>query len=163
MEKPQVTRNIIVAMTAQRVIGRDGEIPWRIPEDVRLFRELTLGHTVIMGRRTFDSIGGPLQGRKNIVVSRHLPSTPGIEVCRDFKSALELADHFAGQMFFIGGVEIYRAALPLVDVLHVSWIEKDYQGDTYFPSFSTEEWEVVREKNYDSFCYVVYHRRKKGF
>ena len=159
MEKP--LRNIIVAMTGQRVIGQAGGIPWRIPEELRLFRDVTMGHTVLMGRRTFESIGGPLQGRQNIVVSRQLPDKPGIDVCRDLDSALKLADHYGKQLFFIGGVEIYRSALPLTDVMHVSWIKKEYAGDTYFPPFSTDEWRAISEKDYESFCYVVYRRLRE--
>jgi dihydrofolate reductase len=154
------SRIIIVAMTENRVIGRAGTIPWQIPEELRLFRELTYGHTLIMGRRTFESIGRPLPGRRNIVVSSRLPPTPGVEIRPDLDTALELAES-AGEkkIFFIGGADLYAAALPLADLLHISWIKGEYEGDSWFPLFSRGEWIVVSERDYGLFRQVVYHRR----
>jgi dihydrofolate reductase len=153
------SRIIIVAMTEKHLIGRKGAIPWRIPEELRLFKEITFGHTLIMGRRTFESIGGPLPGRCNIVVSSSLAPQPGIEVCRDLASALQVADRYGKQVFFIGGADIYRSSLPLADFLYVSWIKGDYEGDTFFPPFSEADWQVCSEKDYGSFRHVVYRRR----
>lgn len=152
-------RIIIVAMTEQHLIGAGGCIPWQIPEELRLFRQLTSGHTLIMGRHTYASIGRPLPDRRTIVVSRHLPPAPGIEVCPDLPSALQLADSYGRKIFFAGGVEIYRAALPLADLMHISWIKGDYAGDIYFPPFSLEEWRIKCEQDYPQFRHVFYRRR----
>jgi dihydrofolate reductase len=155
------SRIIIVAMTEGRLIGRNGTIPWQIPEELRLFRELTLGHTLIMGRRTFQSIGRPLPGRRNIVVSRCLPPTPGVEIRPDLETALALAEQGKEtKIFFIGGAEIYEAALPSADILHISWIRGEYRGDTWFPPFSETEWILDSERDYGLFRHVVYHRRR---
>jgi dihydrofolate reductase len=152
---------IIVAMTEDWLIGRNGTIPWQIPEELRLFRELTIGHTLIMGRRTFQSIGRPLPGRRNIVVSRSLPPTPEVEICPDLETALALAEQGEKtKIFFIGGAQIYAAALPLADILHISWIRGEYHGDTWFPPFSEAEWVVDSERDYGLFRHVVYRRRR---
>ncbi len=156
---PHNPRIIIVAMTEQRLIGAAGRIPWRIPEELQLFRELTSGHTLIMGRHTYASIGRPLPDRRTIVVSRRLPATPGIEVCADLPAALGLAESAAGKIFFAGGVEIYRAALPLADDLSISWVRGEYAGDTYFPPFADKDWQVVEERGYRLFRHVRYRRR----
>jgi dihydrofolate reductase len=155
------SRIIIVAMTESRLIGLNGAIPWQIPEELRLFRDLTIGHTLIMGRRTFQSIGRPLPGRRNIVVSRSLPPTPGVDICSDLETALVLAEQTGEtKIFFIGGAEIYAAALPLADILHISWIRGEHEGDTWFPPFSEAEWAVDRERDYGLFRHVVYRRRR---
>jgi dihydrofolate reductase len=155
------SRIIIVAMTESRLIGRKGAIPWQIPEELRLFRDLTIGHTLIMGRRTFQAIGGPLPGRRNIVVSRSLPPAPGVEIRPDLETALALAEQGGEtKIFFIGGAEIYEAALSLADILHISWIRAEYEGDTWFPPFSEAEWIVDREQDYGLYRHVVYYRRR---
>lgn len=156
---PKNAKTIIVAMTEQGLIGAAGHIPWHIPEELRLFRELTSGHTLIMGRRTFASIGRPLPDRRTIVVSHRLPFTPGIEICGDLPSALQLAESGPGKIFFAGGVGIYRAALPLADQLSISWIRGAYTGDTYFPSFPANEWRVISERDHGLFRHVLYRRR----
>jgi dihydrofolate reductase len=150
---------IIVAMTEQLLIGSAGHIPWQIPEELRLFRELTSGHTLIMGRHTFTSIGRPLPDRRTIVVSRHLPATQGIEICPDIASALRLAESYGEQIFFAGGVGIYQAALPLADLMHISWIKGAYAGDTYFPTFDIAQWQAISERDYGPFRHVLYRRR----
>lgn len=146
-------------MTEQLLIGSAGHIPWQIPEDLRLFRELTSGHTLIMGRHTFASIGRPLPDRRTIVVSRLLAVTPGIEVCPDVASALLLAESYGDKIFFAGGVGIYEAALPLADQMHVSWIKGAHAGDTYFPAFDIAQWQVISEEDYGPFRHVLYRRR----
>jgi dihydrofolate reductase len=149
---------ILVAMTGDRVIGRGNTIPWHLPAELRLFRELTLGHPVIMGRRTFESIGRPLPGRRNLVVSRTLPPAPDeVEVCRSLDEALQRAAP-ARKVFFIGGAEIYRQALPLADTLRISWIAGRYEGDVLFPEFAPAEWEAVEETAFADFRHAVYRR-----
>ena len=155
----QSNKIIIVAMTEQLLIGSAGQIPWQIPEELRLFRELTSGHTLIMGRHTFTSIGRPLPDRRTIVVSRHLPVTPGIEICPDLASALLLAESYGEKIFFAGGVGIYQAALPLADLMHISWIKGAYAGDIYFPAFDAAQWQAISERDYGPFRHVIYRRR----
>lgn len=149
---------IVVAMAADRVIGCRGRLPWHIPEDLALFRRLTLGHAVVMGRRTFESIGRPLPGRANIVVSRSLPPVEGVAVCRDFDSAVRLAGQQGGKVFFIGGQEIYRHALPLAGRMSVSWIKRAVPGDCRFPPFDPDDWLVEYEQDYPQFRHVMYRR-----
>ena len=153
-------KRIIVAMTRRRVIGAGEGLPWDLPGELRLFRELTWGHSVVMGRRTFDSIGGPLPGRRNIVLSRSLPPQPEVFVCRSLGEALKAAGTGHDRVFFIGGAEVYAQALPLADVLHVSWIRRDYQGNTRFPIFTGRDWRVVRVDDRGGFRHVVYRRRR---
>lgn len=152
-------KTIIVAMTEQLLIGSAGHIPWQIPEELRLFRELTSGHTLIMGRHTFASIGRPLPDRRTIVVSRHLTKTSGVEICPDVASAVQLAESYGEKIFFAGGAGIYRAALPLADLMRISWVKGAYTGDTYFPAFDVEQWQVVSEEDHESFRHVLYCRR----
>lgn len=149
---------IIVAMTEQFLIGAAGEIPWQIPEELRLFRDLTSAHTLIMGRHTFASIGRPLPDRRTIVVSRHLSKTPGIEICPNLPSAVQLAENYGEKIFFAGGVGIYRDALPLADLMSISWVKGAYTGDTYFPTFDLTQWQVISERDYGSFRHVLYRR-----
>lgn len=150
---------IIVAMTEQGLIGSGGQIPWQIPEELRLFRELTSGHTLIMGRRTFASIGRPLPDRRTLVVSRRLPMTSGVEICPDLASAVQLAESYGDKIFFAGGAGIYCAALPLADELSISWIRGEYGGDTYFPAFDAAQWQAISERDYGLFRHVLYRRR----
>lgn len=150
---------ILVAMTADRIIGRRGELPWDIPEDLALFRRLTEGHTLVMGRKTFESIGRPLPQRINIVVSRSMPPMDGVIVCPDFSSAVERASRDGGKVFFIGGREIYRQALPLVGQLSVSWIKKDYVGDCRFPPYRQSDWLIEQEWDYPDFRHTIYRRK----
>ncbi len=147
------------------MIGACNALPWRLPEDLRHFRALTTGHAVIMGRRTFESIGRPLPGRQNIVVTRG----PALDA-QGFQRASSLEDALAlvtmpGPAFCIGGGELYRAALPLADILYLTEIDRDYAGDTHFPALEPGQWrEVARSPGRaaapDSFGYafVTYER-----
>lgn len=134
-----MTVSIIAAMSRNRVIGRDGAIPWSMPADMSRFRELTLGHTVIMGRKTFESIGRPLPGRKNIVVTSR-PDYPlsGALRAASFDAALRLAEA-DGEVFICGGGEIYAQALPLAARIYLTVADFDAAGDTLFPCIPTDE------------------------
>lgn len=149
---------IIVAMTRRGVIGDRGRLPWDIPADRRLFRRLTLGHTVIMGRRTFDSLPAALDGRLNIVISRSCERLPGALVCHTFEEGLARGKAAGRPIFVIGGVEIYRAALPVANLLHVSWIRADINGDRFFPPLDLAGWHPVAVKEHPAFQHVVYRR-----
>jgi dihydrofolate reductase len=160
MQSIEIEKRIIAAMTRRRVIGAGGDLPWDLSGELRLFRELTWGHSVVMGRRTFESIGRPLPGRRNIVLSRSLSSQPGVIVCRSLGEGLKAAADGHDRVFFIGGAEVYAQALPLADVLHVSWIRRDYPGDARFPLFTGRDWRVVRVDDRGEFRHVVYRRRR---
>ena len=149
---------IVVAMTRDRVIGLNGQLPWDLPTDRRLFRRLTLGNTVIMGRLTFASLPGALPDRHNLVVSRRCRELPGATVCPDFAAALQAAWQLGRPAFVIGGTRLYAAALPLATTLHVSWIDGDYPGDSFFPPFDQAAWQPVETTPYPGFRHVVYRR-----
>ncbi|HTY09421.1 MAG TPA: dihydrofolate reductase [Candidatus Edwardsbacteria bacterium] len=151
-------KSIIVAMTRGRVIGIGGRLPWHISEDLRLFKMLTLGHTVVMGRTTFDSIGKPLPKRSNIVLSSRELAVPGVIHCRDFAEALREADKIGHDVFFIGGASVYAQALSVADAMHVSWVKQDYQGDAYFPEFDPAQWTAAEETDYPDFTYTRYQK-----
>lgn len=121
---------IIAALNRNGVIGRNGKIPWHLPEDLQRFKELTTGHTVLMGRRTYDSIGKTLPGRRNIVItSRHLPD---IEHYHTLEKAID-AVRSEPKVFIIGGGEIFRQSLDRADEMYLTVVENDEEGDTYFP------------------------------
>jgi dihydrofolate reductase len=129
----------IVAMTQDRVIGKAGSLPWHLPEDLAFFKRTTSGHPIVMGRKTFESIGRPLPKRRNIVLTRdHEWSAPGVEVIHH-PDELESLPDLDGQVFIIGGAEIYLAFLPKLDDLIVSHVFGDHDGDTRLPEF-----EVIR-------------------
>ncbi len=145
-------------MTRDGVIGRDGRIPWDLPDDRKLFRKLTEGNTVIMGRLTFESLPAPLANRHNIVVSRSLVQLEGATVCRRFLDGVALGWQLGRPIFVIGGVELYRKALPIADTLHISWVEGNHKGDRRFPALDLTAWEVVEAVDYPGFQHVVYRR-----
>ena len=126
----------IVAMAENRVIGQGGTIPWHLPEDFKFFKATTMGHAILMGRKTYESIGKPLPGRENIVLSRTMPETQGISVIRSLDELKEPTD--GRDLFVIGGEEIYRLLLPKVQELYVTKVPRVIEGDTRFPEFETE-------------------------
>ena len=144
-----MTVSLIAAMADNRVIGRDGALPWRLPRDMRRFKSLTTGHTVVMGRKTFDTLPGPLPNRRNVVLSRDAGfGRPGIEVARDLASALRAADP-GTEVFVAGGGDVYRAALPLADRIHLTVVHASVEGDTTFPAFAMEEWRLVEDVRFE--------------
>jgi dihydrofolate reductase len=155
---------IVVAHSSNRVIGRDGELPWRLPSDLRRFRELTSGHTVLMGRRTFESLPDafrPLPERRNLVLSAD-PSyrAEGAEVFGTLQEALAACE---GDCFVIGGEVTYRDALPLCERLYATEIEAEIDGDAFFPELDPGEWSLVEEagaqvENELGFAFRTYER-----
>jgi dihydrofolate reductase len=138
--------SLIVAVARNGVIGKDNRLPWHIPEDLKRFRGLTMGHHIIMGRRTWESIGRPLPGRTSVVVSRRQDySAPGALVVHSLAQALAACGP-DDEAFVIGGAQLYREALPLAQRIYLTRIEADYAGDTYFPPLPEELWqEASRE------------------
>jgi dihydrofolate reductase len=159
--------SLIVAMSPGRVVGRGGALPWHLPADLFRFKRLTMGHHVIMGRRTFESLTRPLPGRKLIVVTRQTDyHASGAAVAHDLDEALRLA---AGddEPFVIGGAELYALALPRANRLYVTRVHADVEGDTHFPPFEGDEWALVDEKerpsderNTSDMTYQVYERKR---
>jgi dihydrofolate reductase len=147
-DDPSEPLALIVAWAGpRRVIGRAGSLPWRLPEDLRRFRDLTMGHALLMGRRTFESIGRALPGRRNLVLTRRPGwKAPGVEVHRDFEEALEAARSTDPCPFVIGGERLYALALPLVTRMEVTEIAAEVEGDTFFPAFEEAAFEVVAER-----------------
>lgn len=141
---------IIVAMSENRVIGRGGGLPWHLPDDLRHFKRTTKGHTVIMGRRTFDSIGRtPLPGRANIVITRDRNyEAPGAQVSHSFAEAVTLAQRCAppdAEVFVLGGADIFRLALPVAHKLYLTLVHATIEGDVHFPEFDRTAWRLIDE------------------
>jgi dihydrofolate reductase len=131
---------LIAAVAKNGVIGIDNRLPWRIPDDMKRFRALTIGHSVIMGRRTWESIGKPLPRRQNIVVTRGRDrSAPGIVFAHSLDEALERV-RLPSPAFVIGGEALYREALPRADLLYLTEIQREYQGDARFPQLDRSAW-----------------------
>jgi len=142
--------SLIAAMAENRVLGRDNAIPWSLPDDMRRFRRLTMGHTVIMGRKTYESIGHALPGRTNIVVSRQMGySAPGCVVVHDLASALQHRTPDEDEVFILGGGELFRQALPFADRIYLTTIHRKVRGDTCFPEFSLDEFREAESESVD--------------
>lgn len=161
--------SIIVAMARNRTIGIDNTLPWRIPEDLKHFKRLTMGHHIIMGRKTFESIGRPLPGRITVVVSRD--RNLRIEGCSVAHSLSEAIASCASdtQIFVVGGADIYAQALDLADTLLITEIQQEIAGDAWFPEFDRSEWlEDSREIHYQEipepleYHFVTYRRNGRS-
>ena len=162
---PQLS--LIAALASNGVSGRDNGMPWHLPEDLRRFRALTTGHPIIMGRKTWDSLGRPLPGRTSIVVSRQSGlSIPGALVAASLDDAVALAAAAEGgdQAFIIGGAQLYAQALPRVQRLLLTELADAFEGDTVFPAFERSQWiETARESAISAgglrYAFVDYRRR----
>jgi dihydrofolate reductase len=152
---------LIAAVSENGVIGDRGRIPWQIPADLKRFKRLTMGHPIIMGRKTFESIGRLLPGRLNIVLTRNpaWPAPAGARVFGDLDAALRHCRQSGESIaFVIGGADLYRAALPLADILHITHVHQRVEGDTRFPDYDRAQWqEAAREHHAD--CSFVEYRR----
>ena len=132
--------SIVVAMDSNRLIGKDNGLPWHLPADLAFFKKLTTGNTILMGRKTFDSIGRPLPNRRNIVITRNADiEITGCEVVNSIEEALSLAQGET-EVMVIGGAKLYQQILPIADRLYITQIEGEFDGDTYFPSYNEAEW-----------------------
>jgi dihydrofolate reductase len=152
------------AMGKNRVIGANNQLPWRLPADLAYFKRVTMGKTVLMGRKTYESIGRPLPQRRNVILTRSMEfEAPGCEVIHTLDEVSLLAAQ--EEVMVIGGAEIYKQLLPLADRLHVTEIGESFEGDAFFPVFSLEDWKVIErtpgiqdEKNIHPHEFVVYER-----
>ena len=156
--------SLIVATERHNGIGIHNTLPWRLPEDLAFFKRTTTGHTILMGRKTFESIGRPLPNRRNIVISRNPDwQHAGVETESSLAQAVELAG--AGEAYIIGGAQIYVEALPLAAKLIVTEIDADYECDAFFPAIEPSVWnEVSREPHHSEtlgidYAFVIYQRR----
>lgn len=162
--------SIIAAMAENYVIGKDNKLPWRLPADLQNFRKLTLGHHVVMGRKTYESIGKPLRKRTNIIIS-HNPTyhAEGCWVVGSIEEALTTACRRGeNEVFFIGGAEIYRQVLPITEKMYLTFIHHSFEGDTSFPAFDPQEWQTAEwkhnhrdEENEHSYTFFTLERVKK--
>jgi len=156
---------LIAAVAKNGVIGDGSALPWRLPEDLQRFRALTTGHSVIMGRKTWESLGRPLPGRQNIVVTRQQDyAADGARVTTSLDEALRAAT-WPSPVFCIGGGELYALALPRATTLHCTWIDRDFAGTTRFPEFDASGWrETARDEHLApegfSYAFVTYERRR---
>lgn len=161
---------LIAAVSENGVIGRDGGIPWHLPADLQLFKRLTMGHHLIVGRKTFESIGKPLPGRKMIVLSRQPGySVEGCLTATSLQNALEIARK-AGEdeVFIAGGAAVYTQALPLADRFYLSRVHANVKGDTTFPEFNLENWAVTVKTEYPAgkgqkhdFTFMILDRKRR--
>jgi dihydrofolate reductase len=157
--------SLIVAMSRNRVIGIDNRLPWHLPGDLKRFRSLTMGHAIIMGRRTWESIGRPLPGRRMLVVSRQPDyRVEGATVCASLEGALA-ACRGDDEVFVIGGEQLFAAALPAADRIYLTVVEADFAGDTWMPDFDAAQWREVERAsvgadatNAHACTYSVYDR-----
>ena len=142
--------SLIWAMSQNRVIGRNGQLPWNLPDEMRYFVDKTRGKPVIMGRKTFESTGGPLPKRLNLVVTSNKLRYSGVTVCRSVNQALEMGREHCTQnrldeLFVIGGTSIYQDTLPLADKLYETTIHGQLDGDTFFPEYDVSAWTLIDE------------------
>ena len=165
-----MTVSLIVAVSSNGVIGRGGDLPWYLPADLKRFKRTTMGHHLIIGRRTWEEVGKPLPGRTMVVVTRSRRLAPeGAQVVRSVEQALELAAA-DDEPFIVGGSQIYTIALArdLVDRIYLTRIHAEVEGDTFFPDFDLDEWELISEEHHEAdeknefdFSFLVYERRRQ--
>jgi dihydrofolate reductase len=155
-------RIVLVAAVADNgVIGHAGEIPWRIPEDMKHFREVTTGHPVLMGRVTYESIGRPLPGRTNIVVTSDPAwAADGVRVAGSVQEGLDLAREAGGDVMVIGGAQVYEATIGVADVQVLTEVHQSPEGDTFYPAFDRSEWMETRREAHDGHDFVWLERRR---
>ncbi len=156
---------LIVAYARNRTIGRDNTLPWKLPGDLAHFKRTTLGCPIIMGRKTWDSLGRPLPGRRNIVITRNVThASPGVDFVPSLSAALDLVADLE-QVFVIGGAQIYQQALPIADRVIATEVQADIEGDAFFAELDSQQWiETTRSpqqpENGLAYDLVEYRRRK---
>ncbi|CAG9613681.1 IS1595 family transposase ISSsu9 [Bacillus rhizoplanae] len=156
--------SLLVAMDKNRLIGKDNQLPWHLPADLAYFKKVTMGHPIIMGRKTFESIGKPLPGRTNIILTRNKNyEMEGCEVIYSIDDVQKMDEQLNEEIFVIGGAEIFKEVLPFADRLYITKIEEVFEGDTFFPEINYNEWKeisveqgVTDEKNPYTYAYHVY-------
>lgn len=160
-ERIILKKTIIAAIDQEKAIGKNGEIPWHIPEDLKHFKEKTTGHPIIMGRKTFESLPEnfrPLPERTNIVLTRSDMDKEGVEIAKSFQKAYSIARDHGEEAFIIGGASVYEQALPQADRMILTEVKKEVDGDTFFPEFDREEWNEESREEHEDFDFVTYTR-----
>ncbi|AYY12796.1 dihydrofolate reductase [Actinobacteria bacterium YIM 96077] len=154
-----MTITILAAVARNGVIGVAGDLPWKISEDLKRVKRLTTGHVLVMGRRTYESIGRPLPGRSTVVVTRHPAwSAEGVHVAASVPDALRLAASLDDEIFVFGGADIYAQTLDLAHRLELTEVQDAPEGDTYFPAVDWSQWREVTRERHDGFDFVTYER-----
>jgi dihydrofolate reductase len=156
-----VTVTLVAAVARNGVIGADGGIPWHLPDDQRRFKELTVGHVLVMGRLTYESIGRPLPGRTTVVVTRTAgwsADDDGVLVAPGVAEALALAATVDDEVFVVGGSRVYEEALPLADRLELTWVDAEPEGDARFPAVDWDAWREVAREEHEGWAAVTYER-----
>ncbi|MCH1626378.1 dihydrofolate reductase [Ferdinandcohnia quinoae] len=158
--------SLLFAMDINRVIGKNNDLPWHLPADLAYFKKITMGHPIIMGRKTYESIGKPLPGRENIIITRDKEYQ--IDGCTVFHSIDEIVkmDNTVNQeLFVIGGSEIFKGILPYSNRLYITEINEEFEGDTFFPEIQMNEWKLISkekgkkdEKNPYDYFFLIYER-----
>ena len=161
--------SLLFAMDKNRVIGKDNDLPWRLPNDLKFFKELTIGNNVIMGRKTYDSMNGPLKNRENIIVTRDKNyEVAGCKIIHYIDDILSINEKEpTKEWFVIGGEEIFKQILPYADKIYMTYIDHSFEGDTYFPEWNESEWEEISktkgkkdDKNPYDYYFIEYERKK---
>src|SRR5450631_604012 len=156
-----MTITVLAAVGANLVIGRAGDMPWHLPQDLAHFKATTMGHTMVMGRKTYDSIGRALPGRRTVVITRQQGwHAPGVEVAHSLAEALALAG--PTEVFVVGGSEVYRQAMPFADRMMLTEIEQSPEGDIFFPTFEPDNWHEIAREPREGFAFVTYERTVRG-
>ena len=149
---------LIVAMAKNRVIGADNRIPWHLPDDLKMFKRLTMGHHIVMGRKTYESIGRLLPGRTTVIVTRQRDyRVTGAIIAHSLHDAINAAAR-DDDIFVIGGAELFREALPIADRIHLSLVDAEPEGDTWMPEFDTSQWTEVMSEQKPGFRYLLLKR-----
>lgn len=158
--------SLIWAMDENRVIGMENQLPWRLPEDLKFFKRMTMGHPIVMGRKTYESIGKPLPGRENIVITRDHNFLPaGCTIMHSIEELLDFSGKIDEEVFVIGGAEIFKEIFHYADKLYLTLIHEQFNGDTYFPVFDLDHWQLESrekglkdEKNPYDYEFLIYKR-----
>ena len=156
----------VVAIAENRAIGKDNKLLWHLPNDLKHFKTITSGHTVIMGRKTFDSVGKPLPNRRNIIITRQNITIEGCEVVNSINGAIALCKD-EEEVFIVGGAEIYKMAMPVTDRIYLTIVHKEFEADSFFPDTPAGEWEETAredhqpdEKNALPYSFITLEKRR---
>ena len=157
--------SLIAAFAEEGVIGKDGEIPWTLKEDLKHFRSKTEGCSVVMGRKTYESIGRPLPNRLNIVMTKNPKMLKGVKEVSNRKEALEIASTYSNEVFIIGGEKIYEEFLPIATKMYLTKIDIKTKGDAFFPKWNVNDWEELSRQDKEDqnqnikYCFLEYKRK----
>jgi len=157
--------SIVVAISENHAIGKDNKLLWYLPNDLKHFKNITIGHTIIMGRKTYESVGKPLPNRRNIIITRQNMTIEGCEVVNSIEAALALCSNEA-EVFIVGGAEIYKQSLSKTDRIYITIVHQHFEGDSYFPEIEGNIWKETEredhepdEKNLLPYSFITFERQ----